>query len=421
MTDAVSHMGQLDFHPACLALPKMADDEYLALRESIRAGYDANKPIELFDGQILDGRHRYQACQDEGIAPTFIPLIGINPFDYVRKVHEGRRSWLNGVQKAMVIGGLIEKAGEFEEARQRIRDDANRKRAEAASAGLVGRAAAKAKEEPTLVVPQVEARLKYQDQAIAPIPSPNPSHKPATSAPNRSTTAKAKAIGTSRANVERAEAIKRASPEIARKVETGEITPTEAQRQIKKAQVADKVAALPSGKYRIIYADPPWKYNDTQGGSISDSYGAAEKHYPSMSLSELSAIPIPSMSQDHAVLFLWATSPLLPDALRLGDAWGFKYKAAFIWDKVKHNMGHYNSVRHELLLICTKGSCTPDVVQLFDSVQSIERTGKHSEKPEEFRAIIDTLYPHGPRIELFRRGAAPNGWTVWGNEAEQAA
>ena len=47
----------------------------------------------------------------------------------------------------------------------------------------------------------------------------------------------------------------------------------------------------------------------------------------------------------HAVLFLWATSPLLPDALRLGDAWGFKYKAAFIWDKVKHNMGHYNSVR----------------------------------------------------------------------------
>ena len=413
MTDAVSHMGQLDFHPACLALPKMADDEYLALRESIRAGYDANKPIELFDGQILDGRHRYQACQDEGIEPTFIPLIGINPFDYVRKVHEGRRSWLNGVQKAMVIGGLIEKAGEFEEARQRIRDEANRKRADAANA----RRDESGKLTMKPVVPQSEGQQAKN--------GPNPDQKPARDHTKKhaqsSATAMAKAIGTSRANVERAAAIKRASPEIARKVETGEITPTEAQRQIKKAQVADKVAALPSGKYRIIYADPPWKYNDTQGGSISDSYGAAEKHYPSMSLSELSAIPIPSMSQDHAVLFLWATSPLLPDALRLGDAWGFKYKAAFIWDKVKHNMGHYNSVRHELLLICTKGSCTPDVVQLFDSVQSIERTGKHSEKPEEFRAIIDTLYPHGPRIELFRRGAAPNGWTVWGNEAEQAA
>jgi len=415
-----------EFHPACLALPKMADDEYQALRESIRAGYDANKPIELFDGQILDGRHRYQACQDEGIEPTFIPLIGINPYDYVRKVHEGRRSWLNGVQKALVIGGLLEKAGEFDAAQQRIRDEANRKRAEAANA----RRDESGKLTSKPVEPQIEAR---QDEpatlpTVALIPTPisapiPPAPKPPapSNQANKTAAAKAKTIGTSRANVERAEAIKRASPDIARKVETGEITPTEAQRQIKKAQVADKVAALPAGKYRVIYADPPWKYNDTQGGSISDSYGAAEKHYPSMSLSELSALPIPDLSQDHAVLFLWATSPLLPDALKLGDAWGFKYKAAFIWDKVKHNMGHYNSVRHELLLICTKGSCTPDVVQLFDSVQSIERTHKHSEKPEEFRTIIDTLYPHGPRIELFRRGAAPSGWTVWGNEVEQAA
>lgn len=404
-----------EFHPACLALPKMADDEYLALRESIRAGYDANKPIELFEGQILDGRHRFQACQDEGIAPTFIPLIGINPYDYVRKVHEGRRSWLNGVQKALVIGGLLEKAGEFEAAQKRIRDEANRKRAEAAKGHeFRGNQHVETNE---VVVPQPEGQPAKNEPDQDQKPARDHTKKHAQS----SATAKAKSIGTSRANVERAEAIRRASPDIARKVETGEITPTEAQRQIKKAQVADKVAALPVGKYRVIYADPPWKYNDTQGGSISDSYGAAEKHYPSLSLSELSALPIPSMSQDNAVLFLWATSPLLPDALKLSDAWGFKYKAAFIWDKVKHNMGHYNSVRHELLLICTKGSCTPDVVQLFDSVQSIERTHKHSEKPEEFRAIIDTLYPHGPRIELFRRGAAPNGWTVWGNEVEQAA
>ena len=415
-----------EFHPACLALPKMADDEYLALRDSIRAGYDANKPIELFEGQILDGRHRYQACQDEGIAPTFSTLTGVNPYEYVRKVHEGRRSWLNGVQKALVIGGLLEKAGEFDAAQQRIREEANRKRAEAANA----RRDESGKLTSKPVEPQSEAR---QDEpatlpTVALIPTPisapiPPAPKPPapSNQANKTAAAKAKTIGTSRANVERAEAIKRASPDIARKVETGEITPTEAQRQIKKAQVADKVAALPAGKYRVIYADPPWKYNDTQGGSISDSYGAAEKHYPSMSLSELSALPIPDLSQDHAVLFLWATSPLLPDALKLGDAWGFKYKAAFIWDKVKHNMGHYNSVRHELLLICTKGSCTPDVVQLFDSVQSIERTHKHSEKPEEFRTIIDTLYPHGPRIELFRRGAAPSGWTVWGNEVEQAA
>lgn len=400
------------FHPACLALPKMADDEYLALRVSVSAGYDANKPIELFDGQILDGRHRFLACQDEGIDPSFTTLAGINPFDYVRKVHEGRRSWLNGVQKALVIGGLLEMAGAFEEGQQRIREEANRKRAEAASGHeFRGNQHVETNE---VVVPQSEGQLANE-------PEPKPKRDHAKKHLGATSTSKAKTIGTSRANVERAEAIKRASPDIARKVETGEITPTEAQRQIKKAQVADKVAAIPLGQYRVIYADPPWKYNDTQGGSISESYGAAEKHYPSMSLSELSSLPIPDLSQEDAVLFLWATSPLLPDALKLGNSWGFKYKAAFVWDKVKHNMGHYNSVRHELLLICTRGSCTPDVMKLFDSVQVIERTDKHSEKPEEFRAIIDTLYPHGPRIELFRRGDAPDGWTVWGNEVEQAA
>ena len=76
-------------------------------------------------------------------------------------------------------------------------------------------------------------------------------------------------------------------------------------------------------------------------------------------------------------------------------------------------MGHYNSVRHELLLICTKGSCTPDVKRLFDSVVTVERT-EHSKKPDVFREMIDTLYDHGERIELFAREASEK-WFVWGN------
>ena len=77
-------------------------------------------------------------------------------------------------------------------------------------------------------------------------------------------------------------------------------------------------------------------------------------------------------------------------------------------------MGCYNSVRHEILLIATKGSCTPDNSELIDSVQSIERT-KHSEKPEEFRQIIETLYKYGNKIELFARNKI-EGWDVYGNE-----
>ena len=78
-------------------------------------------------------------------------------------------------------------------------------------------------------------------------------------------------------------------------------------------------------------------------------------------------------------------------------------------------MGHYNSVRHEFLLVCTRGSCVPDENKMFDSVQVIEKTKKHSEKPEEFRKIIDTLYPHGKRIELFARKKV-KGWETWGAE-----
>ena len=97
------------------------------------------------------------------------------------------------------------------------------------------------------------------------------------------------------------------------------------------------------------------------------------------------------------------------------NAWGFKYKASFVWDKIAHNMGHYNSVRHEFLLVCVKGSCQPDVRKLFDSVVSVERT-EHSKKPEAFREIIDAIYTQGARVELFARQAAV-GWERWGYEA----
>jgi N6-adenosine-specific RNA methylase IME4 len=175
-----------------------------------------------------------------------------------------------------------------------------------------------------------------------------------------------------------------------------------------------KEPEMPTDKYRVFYADPPWKYNDKcETGAIQS--GGADKHYPTLSIEELCGLPIDNLSEPNAILFLWTTSPMLEDAFTVVSAWGFKYKASFVWDKVKHNMGHYNSVRHEFLLVCTKGSCTPDKLELFDSVQSIEKSDKHSEKPEEFRRIIDTLYPNGKRIELFAR-MKKEGWDTYGNE-----
>lgn len=185
----------------------------------------------------------------------------------------------------------------------------------------------------------------------------------------------------------------------------------EIQAQIAKPKHSNYVDIFTTdNKYRVIYADPPWRYNDKQDTLY---FGGAEKHYTTMPLDEICALPIPA--EKNAVLFLWTTSPMLEDSFKVINAWGFKYKSSFIWDKVLTGMGNYNSVRHEFLLICTRGSCVPDVPRRLDSVVSIERT-EHSRKPKEFRDMIDDLYPVGNRLEMFAR-EAPDGWDVWGNMA----
>lgn len=166
-------------------------------------------------------------------------------------------------------------------------------------------------------------------------------------------------------------------------------------------------------KFRIIYADPAWSYNDKQD---TPQLGGAEKHYKTMTVKEICELPVDEISEKNSVLFLWVTSPLLEDAFKVISSWGFKYKTSFIWDKVKHNMGHYNSVRHEILLVATKGSCVPDNKKLYDSVQTIERNDNHSEKPIEFINIIDDIYTHGNKLEMFCRKIKKNNWYGWGNE-----
>ena len=215
-----------------------------------------------------------------------------------------------------------------------------------------------------------------------------------------------------------------ASPEIKEKVSTGQISINEAFKEIKKEENEVKRKEIretfekqdvevKDKKYRIIYADPPWKY----GNAMPEYVTEPQDYYLLMNTEDICAMPIKDITDKDAVLFLWSTSPHLPEALEVAKAWGFTYKTTFIWDKIKHNMGHYNSVRHEILLVCTKGACTPDVKRLFDSVVSEERT-EHSKKPNVFREIIETIYTYGNKIELFAR-ESPEGWDVFGNQTNK--
>jgi N6-adenosine-specific RNA methylase IME4 len=177
----------------------------------------------------------------------------------------------------------------------------------------------------------------------------------------------------------------------------------------RKLLMREEVAKIepPKGKYQVLYADPPWEYDFG-----FDIHGAALRHYNTMSIAELCALPIKDIADDNAVFFLWVTSPKLADCWPVITAWGFEYKTSFVWDKVKHVMGHYNSVRHEFLLICTRGSYPKQSNTLADSVVTIERTDEHSEKPKEFRKLIEEMYPQSTKIELFARESVP-GWYRW--------
>jgi len=183
-----------------------------------------------------------------------------------------------------------------------------------------------------------------------------------------------------------------------------------AARRMKAERLGSSPQAFPTGKYRILYADPPWEYGNEQ----PEYHIEQADHYRLMDLQAICDLPVRDLAMDNAVLFLWTTSPMLRESFAVVEAWGFDYKTSFVWDKVKHNMGHYNSVRHEFLLVCTRGSCTPDVQKLFDSVVTEERT-EHSRKPECFYSIIETLYPAGPKIELFGRMQRA-GWDAWGDQ-----
>jgi len=84
-----------------------------------------------------------------------------------------------------------------------------------------------------------------------------------------------------------------------------------------------KTASLPDAKYRVLYADPRWKYGD----QLTEAYRPTKFHYPAMSLTELCGMPVNDRCEKDAVLFLWVTSPLLESAFSVVKAWGFEYKA----------------------------------------------------------------------------------------------
>ena len=172
---------------------------------------------------------------------------------------------------------------------------------------------------------------------------------------------------------------------------------------------------FPDKKYQIIYADPPWSYNDKMKG-----HQGAETHYRTMNNKDICALPISELADKNCVLFMWATSPLLPEAFEAMKSWGFKYKTvAFCWNKQSKNgkwisnMGRWTMGNIEMCLLGVRGK-PKRVIKNVKQLVIAERK-RHSQKPVEVAERIVELMGDLPRIELFARQRTP-GWDVWGDE-----
>src|SRR3990167_8262587 len=144
-------------------------------------------------------------------------------------------------------------------------------------------------------------------------------------------------------------------------------------------------------KYQIIYADPPCSYND------KSCNGNALKHYPTLAVEDFCALPIKNLADNDCVLFLWATYPLLTEALRVIEAWGFKYKSiAFQWIKLNpksgtpfFGLGRWTRGNTEPCFIAVKGKPKRKSNSVFQIIQSPIK--EHSAKPEIIREKIVEL------------------------------
>jgi len=176
-------------------------------------------------------------------------------------------------------------------------------------------------------------------------------------------------------------------------------------------------------KYKTILADPPWQYGSWGKQSSKSHFNEKWSNrtfpmpYKTMTLKEISSLPISNLADDDCEFYLWTTQKYLPHAFELIEHWGFKYCQTLTWCKTPMGLGQGGAYcpTTEFLILSRKGKM-PKVKRIDSTWFHTKRTASHSTKPELFQDLIEQVsYP--PRLELFARRKRL-GWHVWGNEVE---
>ena len=176
------------------------------------------------------------------------------------------------------------------------------------------------------------------------------------------------------------------------------------------------IAQRPAGGFDLIMADPPWSFDNwSQAGEKKN----AKAQYDCTPLEWIKSLPVAALAAENAVLWLWATNPMLPQALEVMASWGFTFKTAGHWvkrtrhGKLAFGTGYILRSAGEPFLIGTRGApkCARNVRSVIEGPLR-----EHSRKPDEAFSAAEALIPTARRIELFSRQSRP-GWVSWGNQA----
>jgi N6-adenosine-specific RNA methylase IME4/ParB-like chromosome segregation protein Spo0J len=378
MTAALPH------HPLAAIFPLLDGDEFAALVADIRA-HGLRQRIVLHEGMILDGRNRYAACRVAGIEPRFEAFNGADPLAFVVSLNLARRH-LNESQRAIVAA----KIASLRDGQRQVGQLAEvPTQGQAAILLNVGeRTIRRAREVLDEGAPELIEKVERGEISVS--AAVEVAHLPA---------------------LEQREIVARGEKEILAGINARKYDEKKLMAVARTNAVEFNAKEL--GKFAVIYADPPWRYETPEMGGPSRR---TENHYPTMTLDEICALPVADIAHEDSILFLWATAPKLAESMQAVESWGFTYRTCMVWAKDKFGLSYYVRNQHEHLLICKRGEMPPPPDLARCSSLVVAPRLEHSAKPPVFYDIIDEMFPVVRKIELFSR-APRKGWETWGNQA----
>lgn len=411
-------------HPFAELFPMLSDDDGASLRADLVAN-GQREPIIILDGKILDGRNRHRQLVAAGLVPDalppdgddlwlsryrrFVPMQDGDPLAFVLSLNLHRRH-LDETQRAVVADKLATLAvGRPTNSTDNSANLQNISRGEAAQLLHVSeRTVASVHAVREHGAPELMAAMERGE----------------VSASVGEAAAKAMSVS------EQIRALQERNPRefssFVREKRREQQYEKKERRQEREAELGARQAALPDKRFGVILADPEWQFKPFAVDTGMDR--APDNHYPTSTLEAIMARPVQNIAADDCVLLLWATVPMLPQALAVMSAWGFTYKSQVVWRKAEPapgshragglvlGTGYWFRNAHELLLLGTRGAVpAPAMGTQWPSMVDAAPM-RHSQKPAFAHEIAESYFPSLPKIELNARERRA-GWEAWGLEA----